>query len=42
MAVLAIGMTYYFYRQGWILPSLQRHSKPHTHPHGMHRDETNE
>jgi magnesium transporter len=28
MAVLAIGMLFYFYRQGWILPNLQKKLHP--------------
>jgi magnesium transporter len=41
MALLAAGMTYYFYRQGWILRSLQPRMKSHTH-HDLYRNETNE
>lgn len=42
MAVLAVGMLFYFYRQGWIFPSLHTRAKPNTHSHDMHRDETSE
>jgi magnesium transporter len=35
MAVLAAGMTYYFYRQGWILPSLHPRARhPNSEPIG--------
>lgn len=37
MAVLAVGMLFYFYRQGWIFPSLRPRPHPQLHqPHHEH------